>query len=154
VPVNTLEEALLQELGAATTVAMMATGLEIAKQVIGGISATAVDSGGILNATAVTAHSWIAGSFQTVVLIILIFEERTVCLGGGHSSNYLLLLAVDHVPGPEPQGAMAKAAEACLAAGVWATGLLFSLHCYVSTLLSKFSLLSYCLLDWLMCQKW
>jgi len=57
VPVNTLEEALLQELGAATTVAMMATGLEIAKQVIGGISATAVDSGGILNATAVTAHS-------------------------------------------------------------------------------------------------
>ncbi len=54
---NTLEEALLQELGAATTVAMMATGLEIAKRVIGGISATAVDSGGILNATAVIARS-------------------------------------------------------------------------------------------------
>jgi hypothetical protein len=52
-----LDAARLQELDAATTVAMMATGLEIAKQVIGGISATAVDSGGILNATAVTARS-------------------------------------------------------------------------------------------------
>jgi len=52
-------------------------------------------------------------------LIILIFEqERTVCLGGGCSSNYLLLLAVDRVPGLELQGAMGKAAEACLAAGV------------------------------------
>jgi hypothetical protein len=50
-----LDVAHLQELDAATTVAMMVTGPGIAKQVIGGINAIVVDNVGTLSGTVGTA---------------------------------------------------------------------------------------------------
>jgi hypothetical protein len=118
-----LDAAHLQELDAATTVAMMATGPGIAKQVIGGINAIVVDNVGTLSGTVGTAPSWTAGRFKLCIfskcgpedLVIPIYLE-TVSL-----VTYLLLFAVHLGHGPDPQGDMAGAEGAFLAAGVWAT---------------------------------
>lgn len=67
-PVNILVEGHLPGLVVVTIVGMMAIGLEIAKQVIGGTSAIDVDSEVTLSVTAETAQDLIAGELLYLTL--------------------------------------------------------------------------------------
>lgn len=67
-PVNILAEGHLPGLVVVTIVGMMAIGLEIAKQVIGGTSAIDVDSEVTLSVTAETAQDLIAGELLYLTL--------------------------------------------------------------------------------------
>lgn len=67
-PVNILVEGHLPGLVVVTIVGMMAIGLEIAKQVIGGTSAIDVDSEATLSVIAETAQDLIAGELLHLTL--------------------------------------------------------------------------------------
>lgn len=82
-PVNILVEGHLPGLVVVTIVGMMAIGLEIAKQVIGGTSAIDVDSEATLSVTAETAQDLIAGShctlhyhYEIVVTGIIVIQDH------------------------------------------------------------------------------